>query len=83
MDKAKIGLFGLAVMGQNLALNLASHRIDTAVYNIEAETYVRAFIEGAGRHEHIRGCYSLEEFVQALERPRVIWLMIRAGRPVD
>ena len=59
MDKAKIGLFGLAVMGQNLALNLASHRIDTAVYNIEPETYVRAFIEGAGRHEHIRGCYSL------------------------
>ena len=46
MDKAKIGLFGLAVMGQNLALNLASHRIDTAVYNIEPETYVRA---GAGK----------------------------------
>lgn len=83
MDKAKIGLFGLAVMGQNLALNLARHGVDTAVYNIEPETYVRAFIEGAGRHEHIRGCYSLEEFVQALERPRVIWLMIRAGRPVD
>ena len=83
MEKAKLGLFGLAVMGQNLALNLARHGVDTAVYNIEPETYVRAFIEGAGRHEHIRGCYSLSEFVGALERPRVIWLMIRAGQPVD
>lgn len=83
MEKAKIGLFGLAVMGQNLALNLAGHGIDTAVYNIEPETSVRAFVEGAGRHERICGCYSLEAFVQALERPRVIWLMIRAGQPVD
>ena len=83
MEKAKIGLFGLAVMGQNLALNLAGHGIDTAVYNIEPETYVRAFVEGQGKSEHICGCYSLESFVQALEKPRVIWLMIRAGQPVD
>ena len=81
--KADIGMIGLAVMGENLALNMADKGFTVAVYNRNPEKKVRAFVEGRGRREGIVGAYSLEEFVAALERPRRIMMMIRAGRPVD
>ena len=83
MQKAQIGMIGLAVMGENLSLNLERHGFTVAVYNIEPDKYVRAFLEGPARGKSMIGCYSLAELVSVLEKPRRIWLMIRAGSPVD
>jgi 6-phosphogluconate dehydrogenase len=81
--KADIGMIGLAVMGENLSLNLADKGFTVAVYNLEPEKVVRAFVEGRGRRENILGAYSLQELVDSLEPPRRIMMMIRAGSPVD
>ena len=81
--KADIGMIGLAVMGENLSLNLADKGFTVAVYNLEPEKVVRAFVEGRGRRGNIIGTYSLEELVAALEPPRRVMMMIRAGSPVD
>lgn len=82
-QKADVGLIGLAVMGQNLVLNMSDHGYTVAVYNRTKEKIDR-FIEGpaAGR-ETIRPAYSVEEFIEALERPRRIILMVKAGDVVD
>ena len=80
--QAKIGLIGLAVMGANLARNLASKHIQTLVFNRTAaktEQFMREF----GEDPCLQAAYSLEELVQNLERPRKIILMIQAGAPVD
>ena len=81
--KADIGMIGLAVMGENLSLNLADKGFTVAVYNLEPEKVVRAFVEGRGRRGNIIGTYSLEELIAALEPPRRVMMMIRAGSPVD
>jgi 6-phosphogluconate dehydrogenase len=81
--KADIGMIGLAVMGENLALNMADRGFTVAVYDQNPEQVVRAFVEGRGRRAEIVGAYSLEELVASLEPPRRIMMMIRAGRPVD
>ena len=81
--KADIGMIGLAVMGENLTLNLADKGFVVAVYNLEPEKVVHAFTSGRGRSERIIGTYSLKELVAALEPPRRIMMMIRAGSPVD
>ena len=77
-----IGLIGAAVMGSNLALNMANHGYSVAVYSRTAE-HVRHFIEGAAKGKDIIGCYSLEELLANIEKPRRILLMIKAGAPVD
>ncbi|MCF7929020.1 MAG: decarboxylating NADP(+)-dependent phosphogluconate dehydrogenase [Spirochaetales bacterium] len=81
--RADIGLIGLAVMGQNLVLNINDHGYCVAVYNRTVEK-VDAFLKGpaAGR-ETILGTYSLEEFVGTLEKPRKVMLMVKAGEVVD
>ena len=83
MDKADIGLIGLAVMGQNLVLNMNDHGYKVAVYN---RTYQRTadFLAGpaAGR-ETIVGSESLEEFVGKLSTPRKVMMMVKAGEVVD
>jgi 6-phosphogluconate dehydrogenase len=74
------GMIGLAVMGRNLALNIADRSFDVAVWNLEPELTARALAESEGR---LRTTVTLPEFVASLERPRRIMLMIRAGAPVD
>ncbi len=81
-SKARIAVAGLAVMGENLALNMANKGFPIAVYNRTKETTER-FITGRGKDKGITACYSLEELSQALEQPRRIMLMIKAGAPVD
>ncbi len=77
-----IGLIGLAVMGENLALNMESKGFSVAVYN-RTVSKVDAFIEGRAKGKNIKGCHSLEELVKSLKKPRKIMLMVKAGSPVD
>jgi 6-phosphogluconate dehydrogenase len=79
---ADIGLIGLAVMGQNLVLNMADHGFTVAVYN-RTTSKVDDFLQGEARDKDILGTYSLEELVRALKRPRRVMLMIKAGTAVD
>ena len=81
-QKADIGLIGLAVMGQNLVLNMNDHGYRVAVYN-RTTSKVSQFIEEEAAGRDITGTYSVEEFVAALEPPRKIMLMVKAGQPVD
>ena len=82
MPQAEIGVIGLAVMGQNLVLNMSDHGYRVAVYNRSPET-TEAFISGAAREHDIIPCYALEELVRELRAPRKVMLMVRAGEPVD
>lgn len=79
MKKADIGLIGLAVMGENLVMNMESRGFTVAVYNRSTEK-VDNFVNGRGKGKHIIGCKSIGELVENLERPRKIMLMIRARR---
>lgn len=83
MNKQDIGMIGLAVMGQNLTLNIESKGYSVAVYNRMEEDYTRNFIEGKAKGKKIIAAYSLKELVSLLKRPRKIMLMIKAGSPVD
>src|SRR3954467_14264387 len=81
MTQAQFGVIGLAVMGENLALNIEEHGFPVAVWNRET-TVMEAFIaKHAGKK--FTGTKTLEELVQAIERPRRIVMMIKAGAPVD
>ena len=82
MQNAKIGLIGLAVMGANLARNLASRNIQTLVFNRTAAK-TEQFMRDFGDDPCLQAAYSLEEMVQKLERPRKIIMMIQAGPAVD
>lgn len=81
MAKYSVGLIGLAVMGKNLALNIADHGYSVAVYNRSREK-TDSLLEEA-RDKNIGGMYSLEELVNSLEKPRKIILMVKAGKAVD
>src|SRR3979409_2021892 len=81
MNTAKIGLIGLGVMGQNLALNIERNGFPIAVYDREARV-LDAFVARQGGKQII-GAHTPEEFVRALERPRKIILLVKAGPPVD
>ena len=79
---ADIGLIGLAVMGQNLVLNMNDHGFVVAVYN-RTTSKVDAFLANEAQGTPIVGAHSIEELVAALKRPRRVMLMIQAGRAVD
>ena len=79
--QAQFGMIGLAVMGRNLALNVEEHGFPVAVWNLETD-WVDAFVNENPEKQFI-GTKTLEEFVAALERPRRIMMMIKAGVPVD
>ena len=81
MTKQNIGLIGLAVMGKNLALNIADHGYSVSVYNRSGERTNNLVNEA--KDKKIVGTYSLEEFVDSLEKPRRIILMVKAGKAVD
>ncbi len=82
MSKADIGLIGLAVMGQNLVLNMNDHGFTVAVYN-RTVSKVDKFLETGAKGTKVLGTHSLEELVNSLEKPRRIMLMVQAGKPVD
>jgi 6-phosphogluconate dehydrogenase len=77
-----IGLIGLAVMGENLALNIASRGFRIAVYNRTASV-TDAFTAGRGNQPAVVGCHTLEALVAALARPRKVMMMVKAGPAVD
>jgi len=77
-----IGLIGLAVMGENLALNIASRGFSIAVYN-RTTSVTDAFITGRGNQPGVIGCHTLEDLVAALKPPRKVMLMVKAGPAVD
>jgi 6-phosphogluconate dehydrogenase len=80
-QQCDIGLIGLAVMGQNLVLNMADHGFQVAAFN-RTVSRVDEFLAGPARGKSVVGCRSLEEFVQSLKKPRIAMLMVKAGDPV-
>lgn len=81
-QKANIGLIGLAVMGENLVLNMERNGFTVAVYN-RTVAKVDKFINGRGAGKKFIGAATIEEFVNALERPRKVMFLVKAGQPVD
>jgi 6-phosphogluconate dehydrogenase len=82
MNKADIGVIGLAVMGENLVLNMASKGFTVAAFNRTVQK-VTDFKNSRGSSDAILGAHTLEEFVNSLATPRKIMLMVKAGKPVD
>ncbi|MFN2244251.1 MAG: decarboxylating NADP(+)-dependent phosphogluconate dehydrogenase [Anaerolineae bacterium] len=82
MEKADIGIVGLAVMGENLILNMESKGFTVACYN-RTVSKVKDFVAGRAKGKKIIGAHSVEELVEVLARPRRVMLMVKAGRPVD
>lgn len=82
MEKCTIGLIGLAVMGENLVLNMESRGYSVAVYN-RTVSKVDDFVNGGAKGKNIKGCHSIEELVDSLESPKKVMLMVKSGKPVD
>lgn len=82
MKKKDLGLIGIAVMGENLALNMASKGFSLMVYSRKQET-VDTFVQGRAKGFPIEGTTDLKELVESLSIPRKVMLMIKAGDPVD
>jgi 6-phosphogluconate dehydrogenase len=80
--KADIGLIGLAVMGENLVLNMESKGFTVAVFNRSVEKVDR-FIQGRGKGKNFLGAHTIEEFVQSIKSPRKVMMLVKAGQPVD
>jgi 6-phosphogluconate dehydrogenase len=81
-SKADIGLMGLAVMGENLILNMESKGFTVAVFNRTLEK-VDNFIKGRAKGKNIIGTHSVKEFIDALKKPRIVMCMVKAGKAVD
>ena len=82
MKKADIGMIGLAVMGENLVMNMASKGFFVSAFDIDSKR-VLDFTEGRAKGKTIQTYTNLKDFVSSLEKPRKIMMMIRAGSPVD
>ena len=82
MSKADIGLIGLAVMGENLVMNMESKGFSVAVFNRSTDKVVN-FVQGRAKGRNIIGTVSLQELADSLKKPRKIMLMVKAGQPVD
>lgn len=86
MSSSQIGIYGIGVMGRNLALNLEENGFRVSVYNRvipEEKTIVQDFLKTEGNNKNFFGTNSLEEFVNSLETPRKILMMVKSGNPVD
>jgi 6-phosphogluconate dehydrogenase len=81
--RANIALVGLAVMGQNLILNMADHGYTVVAFNRTVGKVDEFLREAAAGYENVIGAHSLEEAVALLKRPRKVMLMVKAGQPVD
>jgi len=82
MKKADIGMIGLAVMGENLVMNMMDKGFTVAVFNRTVEVVDR-FVNGRAKGLNVIGAHSIEELIENLAKPRKIMLMIKAGKPVD
>jgi 6-phosphogluconate dehydrogenase len=82
MSQADIGLVGLAVMGENLILNMESRGFTVACYN-RTTSKVDDFVGGRAKGKKVVGAHSLEELVGSLKRPRKVMMMVKAGKAVD
>ena len=82
LKKADIGLIGLAVMGENLVVNMETKGFTVAVFNRTTEK-VDKFVNGRAAGKNIIGCHSLKELVDNLEKPRKVFMMVKAGQAVD
>ena len=82
MAQADIGLIGLAVMGENIVLNMESKGFTVALFNRTVEK-VDAFVAGRGAGKKFVGCHSIQELAACLKRPRKVMLLVKAGQPVD
>ncbi|MBO4235705.1 MAG: decarboxylating NADP(+)-dependent phosphogluconate dehydrogenase [Firmicutes bacterium] len=82
MKKADIGLIGLAVMGENLVMNMESKGFTVSVFNRTTEK-IDNFVNGRAKGLNIIGAHSLEELVESLESPKKVFMMVKAGQPVD
>ncbi len=82
MSKADIGLIGLAVMGENLVINMESKGFTVAVYNRSLKK-VANFIKGRAKDKNIIGTFSIQELIGALKKPCRVMIMVKAGKPVD
>ncbi len=82
MAKADIGVIGLAVMGENLILNMESKGFTVACFN-RTVSKVDNFVNGRAKDKNIIGCHSIEELTANLKTPRKVMLMVKAGNPVD
>lgn len=82
LSKADIGLIGLAVMGENLVMNMESKGFTVAVYNRTVEK-VDNFVQGRAKGKNIIGTHSMSELIASLKKPRKIMMMVKAGKPVD
>ena len=82
MEKADIGMIGLAVMGQNLVLNMESKGYRVAVYN-RTGSKTKNFVEGPAKRKNIIPTYELKELIDSLKKPKKIMLMVKEGEPVD
>ena len=82
MKKADIGLIGLAVMGENLVMNMESKGFTVACYN-RTVSKVDDFMNGRAKGKNIIGCKSIEEMAANLKTPRKVMIMVKAGKPVD
>ncbi|MBE2234154.1 MAG: decarboxylating NADP(+)-dependent phosphogluconate dehydrogenase [Anaerolinea sp.] len=82
MTQADIGMIGLAVMGQNLVMNMADHGFTVAVYN-RTTAVVDSFVAGPAKGMSIIPTHSLQELAAALKRPRRVMMLVKAGQPVD
>jgi 6-phosphogluconate dehydrogenase len=80
--EADIGLIGLAVMGQNLVMNMNDHGYRVAVFN-RTVSKVDDFLAGPAKNSQVQGAHTLKEFFAQLKRPRKVMLMVKAGAPVD
>src|SRR5437667_7599829 len=78
---AQIGMVGLAVMGENLALNIARNGFPIAVFNRDTSKVDKFLHRAEGKQ--VIGAYSIEDFVHSLEKPRKMILLVKAGAPVD
>jgi len=81
MEKQQVGVIGLAVMGKNLAFNIAEHGFSVSVYNRSAEKTNELLKES--EFKNLIGTFNMQEFVASLEMPRKIIMMVKAGEPVD
>ena len=81
-NQADIGMIGMAVMGENLSMNMERHGYTVAVFDVW-DGVVDKFIAGRGAGKNFIPAHSFEELVGAIRTPRVVMMMIRAGSPVD
>ena len=82
MEKSRIGVYGLGVMGQSLALNMMNHGYQVSVFNKSHEV-TEKFMKEKIENQAVVPCYDLHEFVASLQKPRCVFLMVTAGKVVD